>query len=436
MLQLLNNKYLLYFLSFGILFSYFVGFIIGENSAGAGGYNGDLQHTWKNLQTFKNNSFLHAIEITGKSDSHLNNENYFQGTRPPLLYIIQSLNPLNFSIKSYLINVFFLSLFAYILFYQVIKLYFIDLKKIYIFSLSCILLLSPYFRTSSYWGLEENYAIISALITAIFFNNLIKKKILHKKNIFLIIFFSSLTVYFDQKYLIIPLICFFWILKSTSKSKMFTFFTYFIFSLPMIYLIKIWGNLLPTVDSIGRNVGKIFYFENIGYVVMLLGFYIFPFLLFKKNFKFNFKLNKFYVFFTILYLIYFIFFYDLSNEIYLGKGFIFKISVILFDNITIQKTFLLFFIIIGIFIIKNFIDLNKFNLIIVSYFILLSVFIWPFFQEYLDPLFLILILLFSVNRFKISNFGCNFILIYFLFLLISSNIYFYEINLNFFNLQN
>ena len=79
----------------------------------------------------------------------------------------------------------------------------------------------------------------------------------------------------------------------------------------MIYLINIWGNLLPTVDSIGRNVGKIIHFENIGYVVMLFWVFIFSFLTFlKKNFKFNFKLNKFYIFFTVLYLIYFIFFYD------------------------------------------------------------------------------------------------------------------------------
>ena len=53
MLQLLNNKYLLYFLSFVILFSYFVGFLIGENSAGAGGYSGDLQHTWKIFRPLK-----------------------------------------------------------------------------------------------------------------------------------------------------------------------------------------------------------------------------------------------------------------------------------------------------------------------------------------------------------------------------------------------
>ena len=84
-------------LIFMIITSFLVGFFIRENSAGAGGFNGDFSHVWKNLQTFKNNTLIDSIKITAKKDSNLNEENYFQGTRPPLIYIFQSINPLIFS---------------------------------------------------------------------------------------------------------------------------------------------------------------------------------------------------------------------------------------------------------------------------------------------------------------------------------------------------
>ena len=42
----------------------------------------------------------------------------------------------------------------------------------------------------------------------------------------------------------------------------------------------------------------------------------------------------------VLYSIYFIFFYEIENEIYLGKGVFFKLSQILFENPYIQKIFL------------------------------------------------------------------------------------------------
>ena len=66
--------------------SFFVGFIYGENSAGAGTFNGDFIHLWKNLQTFINNDLSVAISFT----SNLDGENY-QSSRTPLLYIFHKL---------------------------------------------------------------------------------------------------------------------------------------------------------------------------------------------------------------------------------------------------------------------------------------------------------------------------------------------------------
>jgi hypothetical protein len=46
------------FLLLFLVFFFIYGFVIGENSAGGGGYNGDFQTTFKNLQLFVNNNFL------------------------------------------------------------------------------------------------------------------------------------------------------------------------------------------------------------------------------------------------------------------------------------------------------------------------------------------------------------------------------------------
>jgi hypothetical protein len=100
-------------LIFIIISSFIFGFLIRENSAGAGGFDGDFQHVWKNLNTFKKNSIIDAVKITANPDSNQDNENYFQGARPPLIYIIQSLNPLIVSQKSFFVNVFFLSVLCF-----------------------------------------------------------------------------------------------------------------------------------------------------------------------------------------------------------------------------------------------------------------------------------------------------------------------------------
>ena len=56
------KKTFVYFLFFGIIFSFFYGFLSGENSAGAGGYNGDLSWIIKNIEIFKNHSIVDAIK--------------------------------------------------------------------------------------------------------------------------------------------------------------------------------------------------------------------------------------------------------------------------------------------------------------------------------------------------------------------------------------
>ena len=197
------KNYFIIFLSTLIYFSFFLGFYFGENSIGSGGYNGDLLWMWQNLEIYKNNNFYDAIHHPE-----------FFGNRSPLnIYILHAyLNPFISDLDSYRVTVFILSLIAPIIFYICLIQKFTNTNKIVLFFISSFILLSPFYRTSAYWGLEVNYAITTMLLSVYFFKYFKKKKKLNNSNLYFLItlltFTSSLCIYFDQKFLIIPLLVF------------------------------------------------------------------------------------------------------------------------------------------------------------------------------------------------------------------------------------
>ena len=257
---------------------------MGENSAGAGNFDGDFTHVWNNLLLFKNNNFWTALEATAGIG-----ENNYESSRTPLIYIINAyLNPLVEDKKNYIFSIFIFSIIVFYFFYYAIKKnYENEINKSCILLLSSIILLSPYFRTSSYWGLEENFGIFSLLISAIYYKNVFTKNLDNRKtNILSLIFFSSLCVYFDQKLIIIPLYCFLRLIfdnKIKDNEKIIIAFLYFILSIPFIYLIYIWKNLLPVADAEIRNTLQNIYLKNFGLSLTIIAFYIFPFLFLKKR---------------------------------------------------------------------------------------------------------------------------------------------------------
>ena len=182
-------------------------------------------------------------------------------------------------------TVFFLSLLAPILFYLCLIERFKFQDKYLLMLLTSILFFNPYFRTSSFWGLEENYAIICTLASLLFllklFNSNKKSFSLLSSNIFLITL-SSLTIYFDQKFLIIPIICFFKIIFSNQLIilKLICIFFYTIFSIPYLLLIKLWGGIFP---SNIYHIGNQFYFHHFGYALTMIAFIFFPFIFLKDR---------------------------------------------------------------------------------------------------------------------------------------------------------
>ena len=432
-----NYKFFSFVLIFLSLLSFFLGFHLDENSAGGGSYLGDWSFLWPNLKLFINNDLYTAI-------THEN----FLSNRPPLLYMMHaSLNPFVENVIAYRRSVFIISLSVPVLFYFCLKQKFNNKDNLLLILIASTIFLSPYFRTSSYWGLEENYGIISLLLTFLFLNFFLKNKNEYGYKIyfqlFLLVFFSSLCIYFDQKLLIIPIICFLSIITSKKiiKLKLFSICFYFILSLPYIYLIILWDGIFPNTLTSARNLGDKLYLDHIGYTSTIIAFYFVPFLLFKgkdlsteiKNFFL--KKNNYYL--ILLFCIYILYLLVLSNflgqnalniDVSTGKGFIHKSSLILFkNNFIIREIFIYFSFLISWVIVLIFIGKNFKNGLILLYFFLASVFTLPLMQEYFDPLIFIMIFTFFSSKLFITYKNVIILFFYFSIFLVGSNIYYYNL---------
>ena len=408
------------------IFSFFYGFHIDEVSMGAGGFNGDLEFVKKSIILFSENSIKDSIVLFSETSN-----------RPPLIYILHKLfNPFFTDILDFRKVVFGISLSAPIIFYFCLREKFGEINKSLVLLLSSILLLNPFFRNSSYWGLEENYAIISALISLLYLLKLSN----YKQNnsyrillyIFFIVLFSSLSIYFDQKFLIIPLVCFLKIITRNylNKYKLLATFLYIIFSIPYLFLIKLWGGIFPSNIYL---VGNQFYFHHFGYALTIIAFIFFPFVFLKSiNLKDQFysfiKNQKIFILLIpiLAYLIVLLFFYNdnFFNNRLDGGGIIKKISLIFFTSLFLKKIFISFSILISWFFIFLFFEQKRYNLLLTVYFLLIAIIVKPFYQEYYDPIIFFLILFVYKINFKLSFAKVYFLYAYFLIFLIGVNFYF------------
>jgi len=402
------------FLIFFSIFYFIYGFLIDENIAGAGGYPGDFVHTWNNLQIYLNNNLLESV---------LSKE--FFSNRSPLSYILQeSLNPLIITKYNFRISIFFISLFIpVLLFYCLI----IKYKKIDLLLgavISSAVLFSPYVRTSGYWALEENYGFVALLLSYIFYNFYFFKKKYKLIYLSLLILCSSSCVYFDIKLTIVPLIIFFRIIKSNEDKfyKIVSVFMYFIASIPYLILIYLWKGIFPPMARPTHTLESGFYLDHIIFIVPILALYIFPFLFAKdknifletKNFFLS-NYNLVILFGYFLFLIYIQFFYtppEVSFHTTFGRGYIQKLSIFLFEDSLLKKIFIILSSFSSMVIIILYLKKNIFDWLIIFYYLLLAIIIYPLLQEYFDPIFFLLILIFFKTR---VNFNYKFAYIMYLY---------------------
>lgn len=408
-----TKNYLFLIFGLSIYVSYFLSYFFGENSIGSGGYNGDLTWIWNNFDIFKNNNLIDSI----------NHEKFF-GNRTPLLYILNIyFNPFINDIDNYRLSIFIFFLTCPIILFFTLKNHFQKCNYFILFFISSFLLLSPYFRSSSVWGQEINYGIFSLLLSFFYFTKFKIKQTF--SNFFLVIFFSSSCVYFDQKLLIVPLYIFLQVIFQTKISiimKASSCFLYFIFSIPFIYLITIWGGVVPslTQESNFHSFNSLnnfnLHFYHIGFAATLIALYLIPLILLKKKIDFVIiidfiKSNIFVILIPfIAYLLFYINYdwYDLlQNKLYVtpsgntyGLGFVNKLGLILFDEIYLRKIFTYFAFLISWSIIVFAIKLRVTKWFLINYFFLISLILLPIMQEYFDPYIFLLSILMSNREYE------------------------------------
>lgn len=419
------------------LISYIIGFYLNENSAGMGDFAADSTWIRSNINIFLQNNLIEAIF----------HPDLF-GNRPPLIYIINKIfNPFFDDYEKYRLVVFFMSLLGPIFFYKCLTIRFDEVDKKILFLLASTIYLSPYYRTSGYWGLNENYAIFSMILSFLFLEKFLKFESKKLYNVLLITFLSSLTLYFDQKFLIVPLVCFFSIiLKDVNKKyKIISFVTYLILSIPYLYLIFRWKGIVPpatqlanpnTITSI-EDIQNI-YFIHIGYAITLISFYLLPLILFtgdyieiKKKLK-NFIFNK-KIFFLILIPIVYITIINLNFDFekitvtnyWLGYGVVHKFTTLVTNEIFFREIITYIFFFFSFMLILYFYSLSKKDFFLIIYFVLISLFLWPLMQEYFDPIvFIIAIALFKSLKI-INKLNLSILIFYQVIFLVIANIYYH-----------
>jgi hypothetical protein len=197
---------------------------------------------------------------------------------------------------------------------------------------------------------------------------------------------------------------------------------YFIFSIPFIYLITIWGGVVPSLTqetnfhSFNSLNNFNLHFYHLGFAATLIALYLIPLILLKKKIDFIIvidfiKSNIFLIFIPfIAYLLFYIHYdwYDLlQSKLYVtpsgntyGLGYINKLGLILFDEIYLRKIFTYFAFLISWIIIVFAIKLRATKWFLINYFFLISLILLPIMQEYFDPYIFLLSILMSDKEYE------------------------------------
>ena len=353
-----------------IIISFLIGFSFQENSSGGAI---DFAHYYNNFKLFYGNNFFQVDWYKYESSS---------------LILIKIFNLL-------------LSFLCFFIFYKILKNH-LKFSNSLALLLSSSILLSPYFRTSTYWMMEENFPILMTFLTIYFYLN--QKVKFNNLSLILAIFFSVCAFFSRQNYIIISFGLFlltFEFKNIFSKKNLLIIFTYVICFSPSIYFFITWKGLLPPL-LVEQDRTLIFNFQNIPYIMNILLIYTVPFM-YQDRKKILFFFNKYKILIISLFIIYLLLFYNFIPSNF-GGGAINKFLFIISSGFELKYLTLIlsFYGLILLFILFR--D-NKFILIYFTLNILLFCTITPVWQEYFDPLSLIFILLFGnkINSSANSN---------------------------------
>ena len=406
-----KKNYLKYVLIFFSIFSYFFLFYFKDYSIS--GSQGDFESFYfNNIQLFKKDFYNSILNYGLMGDA-----NY------PLDYIFHAfLNPFSFNKNLYLLSTLFIGFFIFVIFAIILEK--INFSKIDSFSISSLILLLPWFSGRAYWGTSSVLGTFFLIISFYFFIKI--KNSRNNANSIDVIFlclFSSAALYTRNAFIFFPIYVIFFLFfnKFNFKTRLLVLINYFLFALPGLLLIAIWGDFHDTKNI---QIYEMHNFKNIlkNFPIILnyIFFYLWPIFLFEAK---EIKLKNFLAKYKFSFLISIIIFLILSllgymnylSDLVLGGGVILEFGSYINDN------FNLIFLItssLGFSFTYCFLKQNFRNNIIL-FFPLFLIYGFPqaLYQDYLEPLIFIIFFLGIVST-KLNNLiKKNFFQIYIIYFL-------------------
>tara|TARA_B100000989_G_scaffold277111_1_gene237839 strand:+ start:2148 stop:3401 length:1254 start_codon:yes stop_codon:yes gene_type:complete len=384
-------------LPIAVLFSFLIGFLLGEDSLG-GGKNDYLYHE-KYFLSFAEN-FLYTFQNYGMDQINSNVRN------SPLFYMIFSFFlKVGFDIN----HLKYLNMFIiFPLIFYFIKCIDTKYKEISLNIKLCflsILLLSPTVRTLLIWPYPFLWALtffVMSLYYYLKFENTVKKSE-NVKTAYLNVFFLALSAYFTPNFSVFAIYFFYryFLVYSLSKKIFSIFLLNVLLALPAIYFLVVKDFYLFNSSVYEIDTSTKFNLSNKIIIITTIIFLFFlpisptlqkiRYLLYKEKFlKIKFFAILIFALFNIFY------FNFLKNA---GGGIFFHLSNTLFDNYIL--VYIVFFVSLIFFYLLNLYNFN--NILIFILFILYNM-QFSIYYKYFDPLimFIILFLIKFANEYKIE----------------------------------
>ena len=402
------SKTIIYIL---FILSLFVGLIFQENSAG--GAIHDINHLLPYIDKFQE-GFKTGMEY------YLNNINIHS---PFFFILISYLNNLFNNIFYTEILYILISSVLPILFYRILKIKF-DYNKNLLFLVSCLIFISPYFRSSAIWLLGDNLALIFFSISIIYYLKFSNDR--NNRNFYLCITAIIICCYIRYYYALFYFFYLFSVYREINNKFFLIVLTYsFIISIPAFFYIYLIVNNYNFIDTV-YTYSKLNYFGNIFTILSIILFYIFPFITSDlKTIKKHYLENKKEIIFLsfpliIIYFLDIIFNNNLIDFSPLGGGVFIKLLNLIELDLKIS---LLTISIISILILNFYLRTKLIKNYTLMALFILSFPMYTLFQKYFDPLIYIFLFglitfsekkcLLNINKSKLLSIYLYFLSFYF-----------------------
>ena len=415
---MINKKRLTVYFVFCL--SLFVGLFLGENSSG--GAKIDHSYLLSFIENFSINFKYGFAEFLNQPSSLIHSPSFYL-ISGFLLKVTQNL----LIVKIFNIII---SCFIPYIFFLILKTKY-KTQSDYIFYFSLLIFLSPYFRSSAIWLLNENLSLFFFSLSILFFNKIKnqKDKILNYYLCFTFLILCSYIRYYYCVFSIYYLIYFYRNLDLRNILKLISFS--FLLSLPAFYYL--YYTIINHSFLVPISIfGTFNYYTNTLIILTILLFYLFPFILKDSYLIFDYYKDKYkniffvLIIFSIIYLIDYFLLIDLINLSPRGGGVFLKISNILNFDSSLFLTVIAFF---SIFIIDYLFKNNRLDNYMLLITLILCLPLFTLYQEYLDPLFYLLFFglansTYLKNLVRKESINLTFIYLYFFSFYLFSLIYY------------